>query len=292
MNKPLNKQGSDAWHQWRGKGIGSSDAPVIMGESPWLTPYQLWERKLGLAPEQEDDLAMQRGRELEPIARSHYELLHNIEMPPTCVESAEFPFMRASLDGYNQELGIVLEIKCPGAEDHAAAASGGIPKKYFWQLQHQLMVTGAKCAHYYSFNGTAGHLVSIGPNDAAIADLIVNEIKFWACIQSKTPPPLADRDYKNVMSKELSSLLDQYQVIKNRIKVFEEDVALLRTQILAHCEDHPRIRCGDYKIQRLERKGAVDYNRIPELKEMDLDQYRKKPVVYYDIRGKNETEKT
>ena len=31
-------QNTPEWHQWRRQGIGASDAPVIMGETPFKTP--------------------------------------------------------------------------------------------------------------------------------------------------------------------------------------------------------------------------------------------------------------
>ena len=36
-------QNTPEWHAWRMQGLGSSDAPVIMQESPWRTPKQIWE---------------------------------------------------------------------------------------------------------------------------------------------------------------------------------------------------------------------------------------------------------
>ena len=41
------EQKSEEWLDWRKKGIGSSDAPIIMGVSPWKTPFELWEEKTG-----------------------------------------------------------------------------------------------------------------------------------------------------------------------------------------------------------------------------------------------------
>ncbi len=39
-------QGTDSWHEWRSSVIGSSDAPVIMGENPWKSAKALVEEKL------------------------------------------------------------------------------------------------------------------------------------------------------------------------------------------------------------------------------------------------------
>ena len=42
-----NIQGTSEWLENRKNHIGASDAPVVMGVSPWDTPYKLWENKLG-----------------------------------------------------------------------------------------------------------------------------------------------------------------------------------------------------------------------------------------------------
>lgn len=38
-------QRTDEWLMWRSQGIGASDAPVIMGVSPWSDPVSLWMEK-------------------------------------------------------------------------------------------------------------------------------------------------------------------------------------------------------------------------------------------------------
>ena len=41
------------WHKWRMGGIGSSDAPVVMGVSPYKTIEQLYLEKTGQGEEPE-----------------------------------------------------------------------------------------------------------------------------------------------------------------------------------------------------------------------------------------------
>ena len=40
-------QRSDAWFEWRKTGITASMIPVIMGLSPYQTPYRLWAELVG-----------------------------------------------------------------------------------------------------------------------------------------------------------------------------------------------------------------------------------------------------
>ena len=62
-------QRSDAWRVWRSQGIGASEAAVIMGRSPYKTPWRWWAEKTGLVLEQPQDnnpLILKNSVELNP----------------------------------------------------------------------------------------------------------------------------------------------------------------------------------------------------------------------------------
>ena len=141
-------QNSKDWFAWRKKGLGASDAPIVMNDSPWTSRFMLWAMKTDLlqAPEPEiySAVAMRRGHDLEPIARAAYMKQTGILMTPITGIHDEHEFIRASLDGFNEDESKILEIKCPSKADHAQAKKGKTPSKYHAQLQHQYLVTGAK----------------------------------------------------------------------------------------------------------------------------------------------------
>lgn len=191
------------WSEWRSAGLGSSDAPVIMGVSPWSTPYQLWEEKTGRVKRDKSNWATQRGVDMEPRARGRIELDLGMDFPALLFQHPQFPFMRASLDGWNQEHKIVLEIKCPGREDHAKASHGEIPEKYYPQLQEQLFVTGGTKAFYYSYAEDenkvgSGFLVEVFPDLPYQKIMFDKMLKFWKCVCEDIEPEITDRDYKNI----------------------------------------------------------------------------------------------
>src|SRR5271166_4064737 len=157
-------QNTPEWHRWRRQGIGASDAPVIMGETAFKTPRTLWSIKTGRMQEASAGPAARRGRELERFARRAYERQTGIQVEPLCLVHEEFEWMRASLDGLSFDGSTLVEIKCPlSLRDRAAAREGHVPSQYHAQLQHQLEVSGASQAHYWSFHGTDGVLVEISP---------------------------------------------------------------------------------------------------------------------------------
>ena len=67
------QQNTEEWLEFRRDKIGASDAPIIMGKSPWKTPHQLWEEKIGVRTSSYETAAMRRGKDLESEARKHFE---------------------------------------------------------------------------------------------------------------------------------------------------------------------------------------------------------------------------
>ena len=180
-------QNSDEWLQLRRTKIGASDAPIIMGVSPWKTPFQLFvEKTMGETTPMNS--SMKRGRDLEYKARLEFEKAIGIPVEPQVKFHPEFDWMMASLDGESLDGEIIVEIKCPNKKDHATAMDGRIPEKYFPQMQHQMCVCGLKQAYYFSFDGTKGCSVLVKRDDAYIKELIDEELKFYLCMINLTPP--------------------------------------------------------------------------------------------------------
>jgi len=180
------EQGSKEWLEFRSTGIGSSDAPIIMGVSPWKTAHQLYlEKSKQVKPEKRKSNAMTRGNVLEVAARNYFELLVGADFFPVVYRDEELDFIIASLDGYNQERGEILEIKAPGVKDHVTAIQGKIPDKYFPQCQHLIMVSKTNLCNYFSYDGRNGIHIKCPIDKEYIKILREKEIKFWSCVKRK-----------------------------------------------------------------------------------------------------------
>ena len=271
------------WLEWRRGGIGSSDAPIIMGVSPWKTAYQLWEEKTGrVVKEQETNWAIDRGNRFEPIARRHYELLHfPDDFPPMQIEHASLPMFRASMDGANIKLKKGVEFKVPGKVDHALAKEGKLPEKYYWQVQHQLMTTGFDIVDYVSVEvideASEEIKIAVVPVKANLEDITKlqeAELKFWDNVIKDTPPELSEKDFKTIRSTAFGEKAKAYREKMELLKSLEAETDTLKKEMLA-LVDHPRAIGYGIKIMRYVRKGNIDYAKIPELKALNLEQYRK-----------------
>ena len=275
------EQNTPEWEEMRKDKIGASDAPIIMGVSPWRTPYQLWQEKLSLiAPRQ--NYAMARGHQLEPKALELLEQKTGLLFHPVVKIHAELHWMIASLDAVDVEDKCIAEIKCPGEKDHSVAVNGSIPEKYFPQLQHQMEVAQVEFAYYFSFDGTDGVLLKVYRDDDYIKNLINTEKEFYECIQELSAPSLTERDYQTVDSPEWLNIASKWKHVTSQLSALEAEEKKLRESLIS-LSGNQNSKGGGIAVMKGMRKGSVDYKKIPELRSLNLDAYRKESISYWKI---------
>lgn len=194
-------QGSDGWIRWRESGLGASDAPLIIhGKHFDRTLLELWEEKvqhivLKKKPRERklrNTSAMARGQRLEPFARERYEKLLGVKAKPLCCVHDQYDWLKASLDGWVKD-SIVLEIKAPNRLVHEQALAGEVVGYYQPQLDHQLLVTGAREAHFVSYNDyfkgvQQFALVKYIRDEKKIQEYLGRACRFWDQVLNGKPP--------------------------------------------------------------------------------------------------------
>lgn len=276
------EQNTPEWEEMRKGKIGASDAPIILGVSPYKTPFQLWEEKLGLTKKPACSAVMQRGHDLEPLARKKLEEMTGQLFVPVVKFHASIEWMMCSPDSMAFDESIIAEIKCPGKDDHEAAKAGIVPEKYIPQLQHQMEVCEMEEAIYFSFDGTEGVIVKILRDDKFIKKMIEEERRFYECLQSFEAPKLTHKDYVYVDDPARIQLASKWIALNQSIKGLQEEEKKLRDALISTCPTHSSIG-GGVRISKIVRKGNVEYTRIPELKNVNLDIYRKDPIESWRI---------
>lgn len=297
-----------SWLEWRKKGIGASDCPAIMGCSPYKDIIQIWKDKTSEEPVVEmTNRILEKGNELEPIARAqfaaHYNLLNGTDetFEPALVELKDAPFMRASLDGRSKDGSIILEIKYIG-KDSFDKVKGKMPlidirKDYWVQMQHQFLCSSAKRGFFCVINDTKikGQYqvawIEVSPEPEYMREIFVKCAQFWDCVETKTLPSV---DYGVAASAEpefeklegWDKQIEEWKKLKLEIDEKTEQLEKLREKIMTAVNKPKMFACGVTFVQQ-ERAGAVDYKKIPELKGVDLEKYRKPPTKFYkmEIKG-------
>lgn len=176
------EQGTEDWLNWRKTRICATDSSIIMDKNPWCSRKLLWERKMSLAPTEEENSAMRRGKELEPIAREELYKETGIVFTPLCVEHEEHSWLGCSLDGYSQLNECICEIKCMGEDGHQFAIAGGIKDIYQWQITHQFLVTGCDKCYFASYRPEhiqSLAIIEVFPDYEKMAELFQAERIFY-----------------------------------------------------------------------------------------------------------------
>ena len=136
--------------------------------------YQLaGERISGAREETYCNSSMQRGTEMEPEARSLYELMRDVSVDQVgiCYKNESKTFS-CSPDGLVGDAG-GLEIKCPSMAVHIEYLIGGkLPTDYFQQVHGSLFITGRKWWDFLSYYpGIKPLLVRVYPDEKFMAAL-------------------------------------------------------------------------------------------------------------------------
>jgi len=269
------EQGSQNWLDYRKTRIGASDAASIMGVG-FSTPLELWKEKLGLVTK-EVTSRMQRGTDLEPMAREAFIKEQEVFVAPAVIESKEHTWMFASVDGLSYDGKTLVEIKCPNQKDHALALEGKIPEKYFPQLQHQMLVLNLEMMYYFSFDGNQGARVLVYADSEYQRTLIAKERDFYKKLITFEQPELTDRDYIQKTDYDFLHHVHEYRNLLAKEKEIEQ-LKENHRNALVHLADKQNVEGGGLRVQQITRRGFVDYSAIPELKSVDLERYRKPSI--------------
>jgi len=151
-------QNTPEWHQYRGTARNASDAPAMLGISPYKTRSELLQEKAtGIAPEVADQQQriFDRGHAIEAMARPLAEAVIGDGLSPVIGQS-DCGQYSASFDGLTFDESTGWECKSSNAslrqaipnQHHAGATvttSGHLlPEHYRAQLEQQAMVSGCK----------------------------------------------------------------------------------------------------------------------------------------------------
>jgi putative phage-type endonuclease len=148
------------------------------------------ERLTGQQQESYNSAAMQRGVDLEPVARMAYESKNGFVDKTGFHKHPTIEWFGASPDGLVGDDGLV-EIKCPNSTTHVDyILEGKVPTKYKRQMLAQLACTGRKWCDFVSFDDRLPeHLqlfvVRFEPKPEEIDKLQEGVIKFLNDVQKE-----------------------------------------------------------------------------------------------------------
>lgn len=144
-------QGGPEWLAHRRTTRNASDAPAMMGASPYVTRAELV-RQRATGIEREVDAATQarfdRGHAVEPLLRAMAEKLLGEDLFPVTATSDD-GYLGASFDGVTLAEDVILEAKQYNASKVDCILRGEIPPVDLWQVSQQFAVceTAQRCLY-------------------------------------------------------------------------------------------------------------------------------------------------
>lgn len=274
------RQNTPEWLEIRKKYIGASDAPIIMGVSPFKrsdgrkkTPHVLWMEKLDLLPQEKESRAMKYGKQMEESAREAYEKMVGDFFAPKVCFHKEIKYLMASLDGVSIDGKLAVEIKNANYEDHTLAKTNKVPAKYYPQVQQQLACAQLDGMHYFSFHKGEGVIVEVERDDNYLQEMYAKEESFWDCVRNFKAPSLTKDDYHEKDEEWYSKALKLLE-IKQRRKDLEKAEKEMETLLIEESAGKNSFY-KDIRYTSSIRKGSIDYSKVFELKGVDLESYRK-----------------
>ncbi len=279
--------GSNEWLEYRKKGIGASESSAILGKNPWKKPFDVWEEKI-MNKKTFVNSAMKRGIAREEEARVWFEKKMGVMLMPKMIQHPTHPWKYATLDGIDLDEEIIVEIKWANSQVHSLASSGIVVEYYYPQVQSQIACSGLDMAYFLSCHEENGmidfQVVEVKKDEEFINRMIEQETMFYnEHLLTKTPPPkTTQNNIKISVNEDFDEMCRKRSEVLNNIKTLEREVAMYN-EMISFATEGKEYRTKAFEVAKIMRKGAVEYKDIPELKEVDIESYRKEPTEVIKI---------
>ncbi|MBK3510754.1 YqaJ viral recombinase family protein [Pseudomonas sp. MF6747] len=152
-------QGSAEWLALRAKFRTASEAPAMMGASKYQTRTDLLAaKKTGITPDvtPSQQFIFDKGHATEALARPLTEALIGEELYPIVATEGN---LLASMDGATMLGETLFEHKLWNESVAAQVKAGDLAPHYYWQLEQQLLVSGAERVIFVCSDGTPENFV-------------------------------------------------------------------------------------------------------------------------------------
>lgn len=246
------------WLQERSKGIGGSDASIILGLNKYKTAFELWLEKTGQVELTEiSSEAAYWGNEMEEVVAKEFEKRteKKVRRRNYMFSHPDHHFIKANIDREVMKESALLECKTASAYLKAEWEGDEIPASYLVQVQHYLAVTGKEKAYIAVLIG-GNHFTwkEIERDDELIQMIIDAEVNFWEKhVLGFVPPELdgssaaeqylkekynkAEEGKEIVLPSNYKEMLLSYEQIKNDEKLIQTAKKDIENKIKAELKD-------------------------------------------------------
>lgn len=294
MTKQL-EQGSQEWLKERVGRITGSRVGAILGVNPYSSREDVMREMVReyFCAEREftGNAATEHGNEYEAVALQDYELLKGVSVDKVgLIVHPKYDWIAVSPDGLVGTRGGV-EIKCP--------YSGKIKpleetQHYLAQVLLSLVVTDRDWWDFYVWTESGENLEAVTNTEAKVwfagnfDKLKAFHEQYLEIIADEklAKPYLADLETDASKDEDWQSLAEQYAEAKSESDAWTKRASEIKQKLIERAESFgtKKVRGCGVQVYKATRKGSVQYGKIPELKGVDLDKYRKKDSEYWTVK--------
>lgn len=270
------------WLRERQKGIGGSDASIILGFNKWKSPFQLYLEKTGEHVEEIDNEFIYWGNKLEDVVAKEFEVRtgKKVRKRNQMFRHPEYTFMFANIDRDVVGEKALLECKTTNAFNRDAWEGDEVPAAYLCQLQHYMAVLGYEKAYIAVLIG-GNHFVwkEVERDDEFIDIMIQHEKAFWENhILAEVPPPIdgspsatellnklypTDNGEVIMLDQQSETLIEAIESLKADKKQLEEQLKAYENQLKMTLEEASEGHSIRYKVTyKAQTRSTVDSKRL------------------------------
>ena len=283
----------EMWLSKRRGSIGGSDAAAVLGLDTFRSPYALWCEKTGrIVPEDIGDKeAVRLGLDLEQyVARRWMEQTgRKVRRDNHMIYNSRYPFAHANIDRAVVGESAGLECKTTSSfEVLSACREGKYPERWYTQMLHYMMVTGAEKWYLgVLVLGKGFYAFEVERHEDEIEALAKAESDFWQFVKEDKAPPMDGSEStreavralcpeseagKTVDLSGVSRHLSLYMALRDQIKALEDELYTHQAQIMNYMGDaetgtfdRVRVQYKSQKRQIFDRKTyEAEHGKIPK----------------------------
>ena len=286
------EQRSQEWLDARRGLLTGSNIGAALGVNPWKTPEDLIRQMVrdyhGAPSEFSGNMATEYGTAHEPLATMDY-MGKTGRHPEECgfYIHPELPWLGASPDAFVDD-DRLLEIKCPfGLRNKKGAElvfkTAAEQPHYYAQMQIEMACTGRTICDFYQWAPNGDSLEEAPYSAEWFTENLPRLEKFyqWYLSERDNPEHLEDKA-KEINTLKAAKLIEEY----DRAKAAIDDAEARKKEIMAELVQLSKERDAvihGRKLTKVERKGNVNYSKVPELKGVDLEPYRGKSSEFWRL---------
>ena len=284
------EQLSPEWFEARRGKLTGSNVGAALGLNPWKTPEDLIRQMVreyhGEKLDFTGNAATEYGHQHEPLALMDYlgKTGNHVEGCSFFVHP-EHDWLGASPDGLIGEDGLI-EVKCPfGLRNKKPPEFKSAEEQphYYAQMQVEMHCAGREWVHFYQWAPGGDRIETVRISETWWDESFPRLCKFydWFLREIENTAHLEPKE-KEINTFHAQKLVQEWDSLTATI----DDAQARKKEVLSELVQLSKERntvIHGRKLTLVERKGNVNYKKIPELQGVDLEQYRGATTTFWKL---------